>query len=95
MLQLSGLSSDTLALQAFSYLETPVRAWRVGKEAGGGWGREKGKKERRIKPQHSYQRYIFPPEESLLCTKYHKCVPCGGEGEGTIRNSVTLYHCEK
>lgn len=75
MLQLSGLSSDALALQAFSYLKTPVRAWRVGKEAGGGRGREKGKKERRIKLKHSCQCYIFPPEKSLLCTKYHKCIP--------------------
>jgi len=36
-----------LALQAFSYLETPGRAWRVGEEVGGGRGREKGKKERK------------------------------------------------
>lgn len=66
--------SDELALQAFSYLETPLRAWRVGEEVGRGWGTDKGKKERRIKLKHSYQCYIFPPEKSLLCTKYRKCV---------------------
>lgn len=87
--------SDALALQAFSYLKNPIRASRVGEEAGGGWGRESGKKERRIKLKHSCQCSISPPEKSLLCTEYHKCVFYWGEGEGTIRNSVTLYHCEK
>lgn len=66
--------SDALALQAFSYLENPVRASRVGEEVGGGWGRKSGKKERRIKLKYSCQCYISPPEKSSLCTKYPQCV---------------------
>ena len=81
----------------------PLVTWKLREEPGGwvkrweeaGEGRRGRKKERKIKLKHSYQCYIFPPEKCLLCTKYRKCVFYWGEGEGTIRNSVTLYHCEK